>query len=197
MLEVITYLLPMKSDAHSSSDFRPIACLPTTYRLHFLMVYVSHDYLINILKAYEICSRMVCFLGHAMSFWGPRMKYFDCGQPRVTRFLRITNGIFQGDSFSAMWFCLALNPLSRTINNTFYGYTIGRDKGGYKRTHLLFMDDLKLYVSSGRKLQSILDITQQFSNDIGMEFGMDKCRKVHLVRLTYNWDMRMRLSSKR
>ena len=29
---------------------------------------------------------------------------------------------------------------------------------------------------------SVLDITLQFPNDIGMEFGLGKCRKVHLVR---------------
>ena len=33
MLEVITYMLPKKPDAHSPSDFRPIACLPTICRL--------------------------------------------------------------------------------------------------------------------------------------------------------------------
>ena len=49
-------------------------------------------------------------------------------------------------------------------------------------THFLFMDDLKLNASSGTKLQSVLDITLQFSNDIGMEFGLDKCWKVHFVR---------------
>ena len=43
------------------------------------------------------------------------------------------------------------------------------------------MDDLKL-ASSGKKVQGVLDITLRFSNDIRMEFGLDKCRKVHLVR---------------
>ena len=59
---------------------------------------------------------------------------------------------------------------------------MGGDAGGYQLTHLLHMDDLKLYASSGTKLQSVLDTKLQFSNDIGMEFGLDKCRKVHLVR---------------
>ena len=62
------------------------------------------------------------------------------------------------------------------------GYSIGRDEGRYQLTHLFYLDYLKLYASSVTKLQSVLDITLQFSNDIGMEFGLDKCRKVHLVR---------------
>ena len=118
---------------------------------------------------------MIRFFGHPMPVLETRIKYFDRGQPGVTRFLHITNCIFQGDSFSAMWFCLALNLLSRTLTYTSYGYSIGRDK-------FLYMDDLKLYASSGTKLQSILYITLQFSNAIGIEFGLEKCRKVHLVR---------------
>ena len=77
-----------------------------------------------------------------------------------------------------MRFYLALNPLSRTLNKTSYGYSIGRDQGGYQLSNLLYMDDLKLYPSSETKLQSVLDITLQFSNEIGMEFELDKCRKV-------------------
>ena len=44
------------------------------------------------------------------------------------------------------------------------------------------MDDLKLCTSSETKLQSVLDITLQVSNDVGMEFGLDKRRKVQLVK---------------
>ena len=147
---------------------------------------------------------MIRSRGHAMFFWGTRIKCFDYGQPRRDRFLHMTNSIFQGDAFGAMWFCLALNPLSRTLNNTSYWYSIVRDKGRYQLTRLLYMDNLKLYAGSRTKLQKVLHIILQFSNDIGMEFGLKKCRKIPIecrtypsVRLTCNWDMRMRLSSKR
>ena len=82
---------------------------------------VPHDYRFDIIKAYKVCQRMIRFLGQAVSFCGTRINYFDRGQPRVTRFLCITNGIFQGDSFGTMWFCLALNLLSRTLNKMSYG----------------------------------------------------------------------------
>ena len=41
---------------------------------------------------------------------------------------------------------------------------------------------MKLYASLRTKLQSVLDITLQFSNDIGMKRGLDKCEKAHSVR---------------
>ena len=41
--------------------------------------------------------------------------------------------------------------------------------------HLLFMDDLKLYGSSQDEIDALLGLVQEYSKDIGMEFGMDKC----------------------
>ena len=87
---------------------------------------------------------MIRFLRHAISFLGDKEKYVDRRQPRVTRFL---------------------------LNKTSYGYNIVRDEGGYQLIYLFYIHDLKLYGSSGTKLQSVLDVTLQFSNDIGMEIG--------------------------
>ena len=39
------------------------------------------------------------------------------------------------------------------------------------------MDDLKLYTSSEKDLKALIKKIRQFSNDIGMRFGMDKCAK--------------------
>ena len=46
---------------------------------------------------------------------------------------------------------------------------------GQKVKHLLFMDDLKLYASNEKSLESIIQTVRVFSNDIGMEFGVEKC----------------------
>ena len=124
---------------------------------------VSYDYSLKTLKTYKICPRMIRFLGHAMSLRCTRIKYFDLGQPRVTRFLYITNGIFHGESFSALWYCLALNPLSSTLNNTFYGYSEERYTGGYHLTHLLYMDQLKLKHSGVLQLRGSLQSTMKES----------------------------------
>ena len=43
------------------------------------------------------------------------------------------------------------------------------------------MDDLKLYASSQREFDSLVRMVETYSRDIGMEFGMDKC-KVLLVK---------------
>ena len=44
-------------------------------------------------------------------------------------------------------------------------------------SHLLFMDDLKLYAEDERGIERLIEVVHGFSRDIGMEFGLDKCAK--------------------
>ena len=47
----------------------------------------------------------------------------SCGNGTIkTRLRQIRRGIFQGDSLSPLLFCMALNPLSKELNRTGYGY---------------------------------------------------------------------------
>ena len=44
-------------------------------------------------------------------------------------------------------------------------------------SNLFYMDDLKLYASNDDQQQGELRIVKQFSDDIKMSFGLDKCAK--------------------
>ena len=44
------------------------------------------------------------------------------------------------------------------------------------------MDDLKLFARNDNKIEGILIIAKEFSNDIGMTFGLEKCAKVSFLR---------------
>ena len=44
------------------------------------------------------------------------------------------------------------------------------------------MDDLKLFVKNDQDLEGLLNTVKEFSNDIDMEFGLDKCAKPSFVR---------------
>ena len=44
-------------------------------------------------------------------------------------------------------------------------------------SHLLFMDDLKLYAGNEKGLDALIRKVHAFSRDIGMEFGLEKCAK--------------------
>ena len=44
------------------------------------------------------------------------------------------------------------------------------------------MDDLKLFAKNDQQLQGLLKIVNQFSDDLRMEFGLDKCAKATCFR---------------
>ena len=79
------------------------------------------------------------------------------------------------DALSPLLFCIGLNPLSQIITNTGYGY---RFRSGATISHLLYMDDIKLYARSEREIDSLIHTTRIYSDDIGMSFGLDKCGRM-------------------
>ena len=85
----------------------------------------------------------------------------------------IKRGIFQGDSFISLLFVMVMAPLSMILKGESKGYKLCNT--GKLVNHLLFMDDLRLYASSQRELDSLVKVVESYSRDIGMEFGMDKC----------------------
>ena len=112
-----------------------------------------------------------------LNIGGTKVKVEDIG---------IKRGIFQGDSLSPVWFCLALNPLSNILNKMKCGYKIEEEqRAGYCLSHLLYMDDIKLYAKNQKEIDSLMRITHDYSRYIGMNFGVDKCRTVTIHRGQY------------
>ena len=90
------------------------------------------------------------------------------------RKININNGIFQRDSLSSLPFCIALSPLSPLINKIGYGFKIN----SMVISHLFYIDDVNTFAKIDEEQQRILAIVKAFSDDIKMEFGLDKCAKV-------------------
>ena len=70
-------------------------------------------------------------------------------------------------------FVLALIPLSLILRKAKAAYEFSESKE--KINHLLFIDDLKLYSRSEKGLDSLVQTVRVFSEDIGMEFDIEKC----------------------
>ena len=110
----------------------------------------------------------------------------SCGNGKIkTRLKQIRRAIFQGDSLPPLLFCMALNPLSKRLNRTGYGYrmTTGHGQSAKRQliSHLLYMDDLKLYGRNSDQLDGFVHTVCTFSDDIQMKFGLDKCAVEHFV----------------
>ena len=54
--------------------------------------------------------------------------------------IRIQRGLYQGDSLSPLWFCLALNPLSYLLNRKNYGFGVHSGNQEIQRlNHLIYI----------------------------------------------------------
>ena len=96
-------------------------------------------------------------------------------------------GFLQGDSYSLVGFCITEIPVSILLQHS-RGYRKGEPgKRVIKRTHSLFVDDLKVYQESHKALKIVNEIIVQASHNTGACYGVSKCaqiiyQKVKMVR---------------
>ncbi|XP_026323226.1 uncharacterized protein LOC113232673 [Hyposmocoma kahamanoa] len=239
----ITYMLPKTKNSSHPSQYRPITCLPTLYKIltsaiaikinshiehHSIMAEeqkgcrrghmgckeqliidsaihkhattknrnlhctyidykkafdsVPHSWLLQILEIYKINTRIINFLRNIMSKWKTTLQVNSTNNTVTTRQISIKTGIYQGDSLSPLWFCLALNPLSHLLQRRRIGYCHKHAAEETVISHLIYMDDIKLYAQSEKDMKKLVETTAEFSKDINMQFGLDKCKTLHIIR---------------
>ena len=86
---------------------------------------------------------------------------------------KIQRGIFQGDTLSPLLFIIAMMPLNHILRKCTAGYKLSRSQE--KVNHLMYMDDIKLFAKNENELETLLHTFRIYSQDIGMEFGIEKC----------------------
>ena len=161
---------------HANSKFRNLSTAWIAYKKAFDSV--PHSWILRSLEILKISTAIICFLKASMPLWETNLYLSHSNRTLTSNGMQIKCGIFQGDSFSPLLFCLALVPLSHLINNTGYGYKMN----SRRINHLFYMDDLKLYARDDRELEGLLQTVKSFSDDIGMEVGLDKCAKATFKR---------------
>ena len=141
---------------------------------------VPHSWLLHVLSIYKIHPTIIQFLDKVMQTWTTQLKINTDTGTLNSDTIQIKRGIFQGDALSPLWFCLALNPLSNNLNTKNLGYKLKQPCDSntpiQKITHLMYMDDIKLYASTETDLYELANTTESFSKDINMDFGIDKCK---------------------
>jgi hypothetical protein len=123
------------------------------------------------LELYKIDPKVIQLLIPCMTSWRTTLHVRTESSSYKTDGLPIRTGIFQRDSLSPLWFCLALNPLSRMLCTSGYGY-IAKMRPNVSISHRFYMDDMKLYARSPDQLQSMFALVKSFSDSICMEFGL-------------------------
>ena len=134
------------------------------YRKAFDMV--PHSWLEECLNIFGIAGNIKKLLTESMKDW--RTELSSGGN--VLGEVHIKRGIFQGNSLSPLLFVIAMIPLSLVLRKSRFAYEFN----GERINHLMFMDDLKLYAKSEQGLESLVHTLRVFSEDIGMDFGIEK-----------------------
>ena len=102
---------------------------------------VPHSWVTEILEIYKIDVVTRGFIAALIPLWRTRIRLQHKNGVIETEEIFFLQGIFQGDSLSPLIFCLALVPLSSCLQRAGVGYVIRR----HRVSHLLYMDDLKVY----------------------------------------------------
>ena len=136
---------------------------------------VPHSWILKTLQMYRFNEKLIKFMETSMRNRKTTMKLCYNDGCITTDQIELKRGIFQGDSFSPLLFCLGLVPLTSELATSGYGYKISNISAPI--SHLFYMDDLKLYSKNDQEQVGELKIVKQFSDDIGMEFGLEKCAK--------------------
>ena len=64
-------------------------------------------------------------------------------------------------------------PLNNILRKCTAGYKLSRSQE--KINHLMYMDDMKLFAKIEKELESLIHAVRIYSQDIEMEFGIEKC----------------------
>ena len=68
--------------------------------------------------------------------------------------VKVNRGVFQGDNLSPLFFVLCMIPMSLVLRKVKTGYEWGKKE--FSLSHLLFMDDIKLYGKSEEQIDSLV-----------------------------------------
>jgi len=136
---------------------------------------VPHSWIIKSLQLCGVHTNITNWIDNTMRTWQTDLYIQETHISNI----KVKRGIFQGDSLSPLLFIIALFPLTKLINKTDKGYNLSTKA---RVSHLLYMDDIKLYGRSEKEITSLINTVQGFSSDIGMEFGLQKCAQVAIKR---------------
>ena len=84
----------------------------------------------------------------------------------------------QGDALCPRLFTLCINPVAWKLSAA-EGYQLSRPLST-SVTHILYIDDLKVFAASQSKLDRVLKSTQEAMQDIGLQWNPIKCSAVHV-----------------
>ena len=139
---------------------------------------VHHDWMIRVYDWIRIPRNVIRLIVDLMSKWKTRLEIWNGSEKMTSGWIRILCGFLQGDSYSPVGFCITEIPVCILLQHG-TGYRMGEPGNRViKRTHSLFVDDLKVYQESHKALKIVNEIIVQASHDTGACYGVSNCAEI-------------------
>ena len=136
---------------------------------------VPYSLVIESLNVMSIAKNVENFFRKTVNAWWVELT---CNAETLNE-VPIYREIFQGHALSPLLIVIALIPLTHILRTAGPGYELRTRE---TTNHLLFMDDPKLYSKCERDMGSLIQTVRIFREDIGMQFGVDKCTMLVIKR---------------
>ena len=120
-------------------------------------------------KIYKISHEVINFIEQTMKTW--RVELTAGG--RSIAETKIQRGIFQGDALSPLLFIIVMMQLNHILRKCAASYKLSRSQE--KFNHLLYMGDIKLLATNKKELETLIQGVRICSQDIWIEWGIEKC----------------------
>ena len=133
---------------------------------------VSHSWLIKCLEIHRVPTKLVKTISNIIDSWSVQLVIPLEENDVLSDIIKIVNGLLQGDSMCGNLFTLSLNPAAWEIRRT-NGYSLSKPIET-KITHLIFIDDLKVFTKSLAKLIALLSDLKKKMEDAGLYWNMKK-----------------------
>ena len=130
---------------------------------------LPQSWILHCLKMYKISHEVINFIEQTMKTW--RVELTAGG--RSIAETKIQRAIFQGDALSPLLYIIAMMSLKHILRKCTAGYKLSRSQE--KINHLMYMDDIRLFAKNENEQETLIHTVRIYSQDIGMEFGIEKC----------------------
>ena len=138
---------------------------------------VLHRVILDTVKSCKAPRWIQNLLRTVMPEWKTTIVAWSSDNHKVTIPIHFSRGLFQGNALSPLLFSLCADPLSRASRET---RGVGSEFQAVWLTHLMFMDDLKVYSESALELQEAVQKVEEVAVALGMELWLRKCATVNM-----------------
>jgi len=138
---------------------------------------VPHQWIKLVLKSIRAPRMVTRTIRSLIPLWKTTFE-LGKGEDQVTFEVKLKRGLFQGDSLSPLLFCLCIAPISSMLNPAAGYHCLHVEE---PLTHILYMDDLKLFTRDKDALEDMMKVVDEGSQAIGMSLGLRKCGVAHMT----------------